>query len=42
MFAVGVHVIAQKLLHALAKPSLGSTGELLDSGTDLNNSFIAE
>lgn len=42
LLGVCVHVAAQKLLHVLARPSLGDSGELLDSGTDLSNSFVAE
>ena len=42
LFGVAVQLAGQKLLRSMARPSLGGAGQLLDCGTDLSSSFIAE
>ena len=42
VFGVLVHVVAYKVLEYIAKPYLGPSGELLEAGADLNDSYFSE
>ena len=42
IFAVAAHVASHYLMRYMARPLIGPSGELLEAGADLTDSYITE